>query len=147
MLTVRLIAGFDPQPVIFSRNFSLNLNAKIMERSPIIVTTSPKVHEIKVQGVKTIILENGYSLKEALTQLFAKHKINSILLEGGADLVRAFLKEGLIDEMQLIVSPKTFGTGLPLFDEEAESIFENSFDLTHSEKLGNDTLKIYRKKS
>ena len=147
MLTVRLVDGFDPQPVIFSRNFSLNLNTKIIERSPIIVTTSPKVHEIKVQGVKTIILENGYSLKEALTQLFAKHKINSILLEGGADLVRAFLKEGLIDEMQLIVSPKTFGTGLPLFDEEAESIFENSFDLTHSEKLGKDTLKIYRKKS
>lgn len=146
MLTVRLVEGFDPQPVIFSRDLSLNLNAKIMERSPIIVTTSPKVHEIKAQGVKPLILESGSSLKEALTQLFAEHKINSILLEGGADLVKAFLKEALIDEMQLIVSPKTFGTGLPLFDEETKSIFENSFNLTHSEKLGEDTLKIYRKR-
>ena len=144
MLTVRLVEGFDPQPVIFSRDLSLNLNAKIMERSPIIVTTSPKVHEIKVQGVKTIILENGYSLKEALTQLFAKHKINSILLEGGADLVKALLKEGLIDEMQLIESEKVFGSGLKLFDEETKKLFENSFDLTHSEKLGGDLLKIYR---
>ena len=122
----------------------LLLNAKIMERSPIIVTASPKVHEIKAQGVKPLILESGSSLKEALTQLFAEHKINSILLEGGADLVKAFLKESMTDEMQIIVSPKTFGTGLPLFDEETKNIFENSFSLIHSEKLGEDTLKIYR---
>ena len=146
LLTVRLIEDFDPQPVIFSRNFSVDLNAKIMKRSPIIVTSSPKAHEIKAQGVKILILENGFSLKEALTQLFTEYKINSILLEGGADLVKAFLKEGLIDEMQLIVSPKTFVTGLPLFDEETGNIFKKSFNQTHSEKLGEDTLKIYRLK-
>ena len=146
MLTVRLIEGFDPQPVIFSRNFSIDLNSRIMKRSPIIVTSSQKVHEIKAQGVKILILENGFSLKEALTQLFTEHKINSILLEGGADLVKAFLNEGLTDEMQLIVSPKIFGCGLPLFDEETKKIFENSFHLTQTEKLGEDTLKIYRKR-
>ncbi|MBR6423051.1 bifunctional diaminohydroxyphosphoribosylaminopyrimidine deaminase/5-amino-6-(5-phosphoribosylamino)uracil reductase RibD [bacterium] len=146
LLTVRLIEGFDPQPVIFSRNFSVDLNAQIMKRSPIIITSSQKVHEIKAQGIKPIILENGFSLKEALTQLFTGHKINSILLEGGANLVKAFLKEGLIDEMQLIISEKTFGCGLPLFNEETKKIFENSFHLTHSEKLGEDTLKIYRLK-
>ena len=146
LLTVRLIEGFDPQPVIFSRNFSVDLNSKIMKCSPIIVTSSPKAHEIKAQGIKPLLLENSFSLKEALRRLFTEHKINSILLEGGADLVKAFLNEGLIDEMQLIVSPKNFGTGLPLFDEETKKIFENSFYLTHSEKLGEDLLKIYRQK-
>ena len=147
MLTVRLIEGFDPQPIIFSRNFSVDLNAKIMKRSPIIVTSSPKAHEIKAQGIKPIIiLENGFSLKEALTKLCTEYKINSILLEGGANLVKAFLNEGLIDEMQLMISEKIFGCGLPLFDEETKNIFENSFHLTHSEKLGEDTLKIYRLK-
>ena len=144
MLTVRLIEGFDPQPVIFSRNFSVDLNAKIMKRSPIIITSSVHAHEIKAQGVKFLLLENGFSLKEALNKLCTEHKINSILLEGGSDLVKAFLKEGLIDEMQLIVSPKIFGAGLPLFDEETKKIFENSFNLIHSEKLGEDILKIYR---
>lgn len=143
LLTVRLIEGFDPQPVIFSRNFSLNLNSKIMERDPIIFTSANKAHEIKA---KIEVLPENFELKDALSILYTKYKINSVLVEGGADLVKAFLKEALIDEMQLIVSPKTFGTGLPLFDEETKSIFENSFNLTHSEKLGNDTLKIYRKK-
>ena len=146
LLTVRLIEGFDPQAVIFSRNLSVDLNAQIMKRSPIIVTSSPHAHEIKASGIKLLIMESGFSLKEALTQLFTEHKINSILLEGGADLVKAFLNEGLIDEMQLVISEKTFGCGLPLFDEETKNIFENSFNLIHSEKLGEDTLKIYRVK-
>ena len=146
MLTVRLTEGFDPQPVIFSRNFSVDMNAQIMKRSPIIVTSSPKAHEIKAQGVKFLLLENGFSLKEALNKLCTEHKINSILLEGGADLFKAFMKGGLIDEMQLMISEKTFGCGLPLFDEETKKIFENSFHLTHTEKLGEDTLEIYRLK-
>ena len=146
MLTVRLIEGFDPQPVIFSRNFSVDLNAQIMKRSPIIVTSSLKAHEIEAQGIKFLILENGFSLKEALTKLCTEYKINSILLEGGANLFKAFMNEGLIDEMQLIVSEKIFGSGFPLFDEEIKKIFENSFNQTHSEKLGEDTLKIYRLK-
>ena len=144
LLTVRLIEGFDPQPVIFSRDLSVDPNAKIMKRSPIIVTSSPKAHEIKAEGIKPLFLESGFSLKEALKRLCAEYKINSILLEGGSDLLKAFLKEGLIDEMQLIVSPKIFGAGLPLFDEETKNIFENSFSQVHSEKLGEDILKIYR---
>lgn len=143
MLTVRLVEGFDPQPVIFSRNFSLNLNSKIMERDPIIFTSANKAHEIKA---KIEILPENFELKYALSILYTKYKINSVLVEGGADLVKAFMEAGMVDEFQLIVSPKTFGTGLPLFDEETKKLFENSFNLTHSEKLGNDTLKIYRKK-
>lgn len=146
LLTVRLIEGLDPQPVIFSRNLSVDPNAKIMKRCPIIVTSFPNAHEIKAHGIKFLLLENGFSMKDALTKLCTEYKINSILLEGGANLVKAFMTEGLIDEMQLIVSPKIFGCGLPLFDEEMKKIFENSFHLTHTEKSGEDTLKIYRKR-
>ena len=145
-LTVRLADGFDPQPVIFSRNFSLNPDLKIMKRSPIIVTSSAQVHEIKLPDIKAELFEAGFSLKDALAKLYSKHKINSILLEGGSNIVKAFMHEGLIDEMQLIISEKTFGSGLPLFDEEAKNIFENSFYPTHQEKLGEDLLKIYRSK-
>ncbi len=141
MLTVRLVEGFDPQPVIFSRNFSLNLNSKIMERDPIIFTSANKAHEIKA---KIEILPENFELKDALSILYTKYKINSVLLEGGANLVKAFMEAGMVDEFQLIESEKIFGSGLKLFDEETKKLFENSFDLTHSEKLGGDLLKIYR---
>ena len=141
MLTVRLVEGFDPQPVIFSRNFSLNLNSKVMEREPIIFTSAREAHEIKA---KIEILPENFELKDALSILYTKYKINSVLVEGGANLVKAFMKAGSADEFQLIESEKIFGSGLKLFDEETKKLFENSFDLTHSEKLGGDLLKIYR---
>jgi diaminohydroxyphosphoribosylaminopyrimidine deaminase/5-amino-6-(5-phosphoribosylamino)uracil reductase len=147
MLTVRLEEGFDPQPVIFSRNFSLNLDSKVMKRDPIIFTSANKAYEIKAKEAKIEILPENFELKEALSILYTKYKINSVLVEGGANLVKAFMKAGSADEFQLIESEKIFGSGLKLFDEETKKLFENSFDLTHSEKLGNDTLKIYRKKS
>ena len=147
MLTVRLIYGFDPQPVIFSRNFSLNLNSKVMERNPIIFTSAEKAYETKKAGAEIEILPENFELKDALSILYTKYKINSVLLEGGANLVKAFMEAGMVDEFQLIESEKNFGSGLKLFDENGKKLFENSFNLTRSEKLGNDTLKIYRKKT
>ena len=141
MLTVRLVEGFDPQPVIFSRNFSLNLDSEVLKRDPIIFTSANKAHEIKA---KIEILPENFELKDALSILYTKYKINSVLLEGGANLVKAFMEAGMVDEFQLIESEKNFGSGLKLFDEETKKLFENSFDLTHSEKLGGDLLKIYR---
>ena len=147
MLTVRLVEGFDPQPVIFSRDFSLDLNSKVLERDPIIFTSAREAHEISSKWAKIEILPENFELKVALSILYTKYKINSVLLEGGANLLKAFMEAGLVDEFQLIESEKIFGSGLKLFDENRKKLFENSFDLTHSEKLGNDTLKIYRKKS
>ena len=144
MLTVRLVEGFDPQPVIFSRNFSLNLDSKVLKRDPIIFTSANKAHEISLKWAKIEILPENFELKVALSILYTKYKINSVLLEGGANLVKAFMDAGFVDEFQLIESEKVFGSGLKLFDETGKKLFENSFNQTHSEKLGGDLLKIYR---
>ena len=39
------------------------------------------------------------------------------ILVGGAELMRAFTRYGLVDEYQLVVEPAVIGSGLPLFDE------------------------------
>lgn len=144
MLTVRLVQGFDPQPVIFSRALSLDPDSKIMKRNPIVFTSAPSIGKIYTTQAKIEILPENFSLKDALSVLYTKYKINSLLVEGGAKLVSSFIDEGLADEMQIIESEKIFGSGLPLFGGKEKKIFENSFHLTHTEKLGEDTLKIYR---
>jgi len=125
----------------------LNLDSKVLKRDPIIFTGAREAREISSKGAKIEILPENFELKYALSILYTKYKINSVLVEGGANLVKAFMEAGMVDEFQLIESEKVFGSGLKLFDEETKKLFENSFDLTRSEKLGNDTLKIYRKKS
>lgn len=145
MLTVRLAEGFDPQPVIFSRNFSLNLDSKVMERNPIVFTSAPSIGKIYTTQAKIEILPENFSLKDALSVLYTKYKINSLLVEGGAKLVSSFIDEGLVDEMQIIESEKIFGSGLPLFGGKEKKIFEENFDSIDSMILSDDFVKIYRK--
>ena len=144
LLTVRLSEGFDPQPVIFSRNFSLNLNSKVMERNPIVFTSAPSIGKIYTTQAKIEIMPENFSLKDALSLLYTKYKINSLLAEGGAKLVSSFIDEGLVDEMQIIESEKVFGSGLPLFGGKEKKFFEQNFESIDSMRLSDDSVKIYR---
>jgi len=62
----------------------------------------------------------------------------SVLLGGGCYLNSLFLKNKLISEIILTVEPKIFGTGLSLFEIDAEA----SLELESLEKLNHNTLAI-----
>lgn len=51
-------------------------------------------------------------LKSLLSDLYQK-KIQSMIVEGGRNILDQFLTEGLWDEIRIVTSPKTFPTGLP----------------------------------
>jgi riboflavin biosynthesis pyrimidine reductase len=46
-----------------------------------------------------------------LLQELGRREITSLLVEGGADIATAFLREGLVDQLLVIVAPKIVGTG------------------------------------
>ena len=125
LLTVREVEGDDPKPVIFSCGTQINPDAKIMKRHPVIVTEPV--------------------IEKALGRLWTEYKINSILLEGGANLIRSFIIEKMIDEFRIITSEKIFGHGVRLFDEETRTLFDAQFILKEEKKLGEDILQIFRK--
>ena len=147
-LNVREVEGTDPVPIIFSRNLDLDLNAGILKRSPIIVTQSTdekKIGSLKKLGAVPCILEPNFSIKSALSILWKDHKINSIMLEGGAGIIDAFLKEQMIDEFQINTSPDYFSGGLKLFNKRSEALFNSQFHLYDEAYLEKDHLRIFRK--
>jgi len=127
----------------------LNLNAKVIKNSPVIITSSSDT-EIKDQlersGAVVETLKNGFSVSDALSSLFKKYCLNSILLEGGASLIKSFIMEKMIDEFQINTSPKTFGHGVKLFDPETFEKFSNDFILLCEKLIESDLLRIYRRK-
>jgi dihydrofolate reductase len=66
-----------------------------------------------------------------------------ILVNGSAQLVRALLERGLVDERGLVVFPAVLGSGRPLFGETAS---EHPFRLASSKPVGDDgvTILVYR---
>ncbi len=78
-------------------------------------------------------------LKDAMNDLYQKRIIN-ILLECGAGLASAFMKENLIDRISLYQNPSFIGAGKDLFTELNFSKLENRPFITNIETqwIGND---------
>lgn len=125
LLTVREVAGDDPRPVIFSYGSQIDPDAQVLKRDPVLITEPV--------------------IEKALLKLWTEHKINSVLLEGGANLIRSFILENMIDEFHIITSEKVFGRGVKLFNEETQTLFNSQFILKDEKDLGEDILQIFRK--
>jgi len=127
-LTVRLVEGRQPKRVVidgpFSLPRSLNLFSDAYEEKTIVIThnkdkadadTDPMLKMLQSDYFRgeTIVVErkDGHTdLRSALNQLGSRG-ITSLLAEGGQALSTALLKEGLVDELRLFISPKILGGG------------------------------------
>jgi diaminohydroxyphosphoribosylaminopyrimidine deaminase / 5-amino-6-(5-phosphoribosylamino)uracil reductase len=76
------------------------------------------------------------ALQDELASL-AEEGVQSLLLEGGAKLAKAFLTEGLIDKLLVFVAPVLSGTGPRLFGDFAEPLELRRFE---SRPVGEDVL-------
>ncbi|BCR35825.1 dihydrofolate reductase family protein [Mariniplasma anaerobium] len=66
----------------------------------------------------------------------------NIWLFGGASVIQSFMKNNLVDELQLYIVPKTIGDGIPLFYEHNQL---NNWKLISHEKFSDNLYVIYKK--
>jgi len=123
LLTVRLIdhTGRQPYRVIVDSKLVLNPEFKVFDTSiaPSILITSvdscrlkDKISLFESKGVEVIcteIIGDMLDLRSALNKLYATHGIRKILVEGGGFLIASLLKQRLIDEIYVSISPLILG--------------------------------------
>lgn len=85
-LDVRLIEGQSPRPVVFDRH-------RLLEHS-----------DMSQMRSDAILIDGDEPLESVLERLYADFGISSLLVEGGAGLLRSFLAAGLWDEAWVEVS-------------------------------------------
>jgi len=116
-LTVRYVKGKNPIRVILDSKGTISLNSKIVRTSkkiPTILAVSKKatkknIVKLEKYSIKVIITgENRVNIKNLLKKL-SKKKIKTILVEGGGNVNWEFIKEGLVDEIIITVSPYLIG--------------------------------------
>lgn len=133
-LTVRKTEGKNPVRVTFDRRGRIPNTAKILDGiAPTIVFNADKNYTTEwAEYVRIDFDENP--LEHALAELHYRN-LQSVLVEGGAAILREFLKTGLWDEARVFHSPKNLGGGI--------AAPEFNFPLDHKFTSGNDTVKIY----
>jgi 3,4-dihydroxy 2-butanone 4-phosphate synthase/GTP cyclohydrolase II len=117
-LTVRLIEGESPTPVILDSHLRTAVQARIFQnlKQPIIACLEEEVGSEKAKALAqagAVILpihkDDGHiSLVDLLNAL---HQLgnNSVMVEGGATVISAFLQQGLVDRVVLTFAPVFVG--------------------------------------
>jgi diaminohydroxyphosphoribosylaminopyrimidine deaminase/5-amino-6-(5-phosphoribosylamino)uracil reductase len=104
-----------------------------------------KIEDLLRKGCE-LIPQDPHDLK-AVLGILAERGITRLLVEGGAKIHTAFLKFGLVDEFQLIRSPKILGAyGVPALGGYDLAVLEADFGLKlqKTRNLGEDLLEFYR---
>ncbi|MGC8603576.1 MAG: RibD family protein [Desulfomonilaceae bacterium] len=129
-LTVRLVNGSNPRPVVVDSFLRIPLDCNILterSRDPIIVT-SKKAEECRVKTLEEMgalvirVNSNNRGLLDLVELLsaLADLSINSLMVEGGARIITSFLMDKLPDFVVLTIAPVMVG-GLRAVSDLGES--------------------------
>jgi len=112
-LNVRHVKGNNPIKVVVGSS-SASFSSLMEYKEKIILFTSESAKIL--QGVEQVSLPMKAQLPVFIMKHLYKMGIHSVFIEGGSRTSSSFLKNKMIDEIQLYVAPIIFGSGLPNFD-------------------------------
>lgn len=120
-LTCRLEKGSVEHParIILDRRNRIPLTANVFKNSrseKVIYVTGPDISSVrrktlvsrKVEILKSKCGKNGFHIK-SLLKVLANREMNSILIEGGAELNASAFKAGVVDRIIAFISPVLIG--------------------------------------
>ncbi|MGQ1889597.1 bifunctional diaminohydroxyphosphoribosylaminopyrimidine deaminase/5-amino-6-(5-phosphoribosylamino)uracil reductase RibD [Thermophagus sp. OGC60D27] len=136
-LTVRDWSGPDPLRLVVDRHGKLPHTLSLFKgETPTLVFTEKK--DMTLEGVETVLLSPGSNTLSCILEELYRRDIQSVMVEGGSILLKAFLDAGLWDEARVFVGEKWFVAGVkaPLIPQQPVS----------EEKFGNSRLFVFQNK-
>lgn len=129
-LTVRLVEGVNPQPVVVDSRLRFPLDSSLLQNQPFppwIATSDcadlDRQRALEQAGARILRLptdpNGGVNLATLLERLGALG-ITCLMVEGGAHIITSFLRQHLVDLLVLTVSPVLVG-GLHAVNDLRES--------------------------
>ncbi len=130
-LDVRHVAGRSPLRVILDRNGIAPVTSHVFDGSnPTLLFTKALRSDVDIEQV---ILKSQEDPLPAVLAELNRRKVRSILVEGGAELLAHFLRNGLWDEAREVVGEALFlkGTPAPRMMVQPQRTFTSGSDRIH----------------
>jgi len=145
-LTVREWQGDNPQPIVLDTLIRMPESARLCQHpdKQCWVLTTRTDSDTEYSGAEIITLQDtgteSVPLESAL-QLLLERGITSLMVEGGATVISAFLRARLVDVVVLTVAPVLLGGYKAISDLGTNSPDElPGIDPLFTERLGNDLI-------
>jgi diaminohydroxyphosphoribosylaminopyrimidine deaminase/5-amino-6-(5-phosphoribosylamino)uracil reductase len=139
--------------IILDTNHRIQENCRLLQNAkndPVIIFTSREGKSSGAEVIKTPMNKNNnfIDIKYMLKKL-AEKGFQTLLVEGGGKVISSFLSENLVDELQIVYSPKILGNTAISFSSEfhLSKIPENQFRIADERRLGDDILVVLKNKN
>ena len=155
ILSVRYTKGKNPLRIILDSKAEIHPKSQIIKtckKIPTILAVSKKASRRNISNLKkysleiVVVGENKVNIK-TLLKVLSKKKIKTLLVEGGGTVNWEFIKQGLVDEVIVTITPYLVGgeKAISLVDGEGFSIIQDSKKLKLKKicKLGNEIVLYY----
>lgn len=148
-LNVRDVEGRNPLRFVIDTAMSLPKKLHIFseDNKPDTYVFSSKMENQHKYNIVSCKEEDGLiNLYDALNKMWEK-KINSVLVEGGANVFSQFLSNNLYDDIYFFIAPKIIGSGISAFDSVSINNLSEAYGLKLDfiKHLGDDILIHYTK--
>ncbi|MFK8058901.1 MAG: bifunctional diaminohydroxyphosphoribosylaminopyrimidine deaminase/5-amino-6-(5-phosphoribosylamino)uracil reductase RibD [Polaribacter sp.] len=135
-LNVRSWSGENPVRIILDRSLRISEKSNVFDETVKTIVITEK-ENCQFERSRELIFENiNFSKNIALQicEVLQKHKIQSVIIEGGTKTLQTFIDENLWDEAQVFIGNKEFGAGVkaPVLNKAAKKVTN----------IKNDVLKI-----
>jgi len=157
LLTVRFSKGKNPIRIILDSGGTISNKSKILKTSnkvKTIIVVSKKISKKNIQKFKKfpveilIVGENQVNIKSLIKNL-GKRKIKTILLEGGGTINWEFIKNNLVDEFYITITPYILGGKDAISLVQGTGFYKITkspkFRLKEFKRLENDLIVHYTK--
>jgi diaminohydroxyphosphoribosylaminopyrimidine deaminase/5-amino-6-(5-phosphoribosylamino)uracil reductase len=132
-LNVRHGSGRNPVRIVFDRFLRLSDRLHLFDHSQRTICYNLLRHEEHENLLLVRLVEENF-WREMIKDLYHRG-IQSVMVEGGAQTLETFIKEGWWDEMRIFRSSRVFGKGIAAPRHQGQLVSE--------EKIMDDTLAIY----
>jgi len=152
LLTVRHTKGKNPLRIILDSKANIDQKSQIIKtckKIPTIIAVSKKaskknIDKLKKYPLEIIITGNKLVNIKNLLRILSKKKIKTLLVEGGGTV---FVKQGLVDEIIITITPYLIGgkNAITLVEGEGFSFIKKAtkLKLKKNWRLGNEIVLHY----
>ena len=152
----RITGGNNPTRVICDSRLRIPLSSKIVQSAKVIPTIiaacerNEKAQRLEALGCRVLICpgKDGKTDLPELMRILRKEKIDSVLVEGGANMNDSVIRAGMVNKVYAYLAPKLFGgrnARSPVegegIDKISDAVLLRGPDIT---RLGEDLLLEYK---
>jgi diaminohydroxyphosphoribosylaminopyrimidine deaminase/5-amino-6-(5-phosphoribosylamino)uracil reductase len=135
-LNVREWVGPDPLKLILSRSGNLSGDSEVFKKNGTIIVFTENTNN-GIRGAEKVIIKDYNKAAEEITNFLYMHEIESLFVEGGAEVLKHFINCGLWDEARIFYGNTLINSGLKAPEIDGTTVSEEIFSRSVLKTIAN----------